>query len=308
MLPISRRSSWSRLGARTAHPRSRKCRLSSPMMLADAKVLNMTPRSGSKRSAALTRAREATWTRSSRDSPRLANRRASWCASPRCDVTSRSRNALAPREGEDRFGISASTMAIRAVTQSPCRVAWTTRRRNGRQLISRPWAVTSSSRSCSESSRACCQSRVSVPARRAPLSPAVGSRVQRTVTDVVVAHEFVPQARVAVERSERDAQFVHGQPQIVDLVEVEVRPRPYGGRGEPSQHDELHRTGEEDLNQLAFRCPRLLVRHGVHGSPVSPGSRSWLACTVNASSSPVMVNTRRICRWGAMRWSLPPRS
>ena len=48
-----------------AHPRSRKWRLSSPMIVRVAKVLNSTPRSGSKRSTDLIRAIDATWARSS---------------------------------------------------------------------------------------------------------------------------------------------------------------------------------------------------------------------------------------------------
>src|SRR5688500_8204779 len=72
-----------RRGARTAHPLSRKWRLSSPTTVCVAYVENSRPRSGSKRSTALTNPIDATWTRSSSGSPRLAKRRARYSASPR---------------------------------------------------------------------------------------------------------------------------------------------------------------------------------------------------------------------------------
>ena len=60
--------SWRPRGTRTVQARSRKWRLSSPRIVGEAKALNGMPRSGSKRSTALTRARLATWSRSSKDS------------------------------------------------------------------------------------------------------------------------------------------------------------------------------------------------------------------------------------------------
>jgi hypothetical protein len=57
-------------------------------MVGVAKVVNSRPRSGSKRSTALVKPREATCTRSSRGSPRLAKRRARYSARPRWASTS----------------------------------------------------------------------------------------------------------------------------------------------------------------------------------------------------------------------------
>ena len=55
-------------GTRTVQTRSRKWRFSSPRMVGEAKAVKGMPRSGSKRSIALTRPRLATWSRSSKDS------------------------------------------------------------------------------------------------------------------------------------------------------------------------------------------------------------------------------------------------
>ena len=60
--------SWTSRGTCTDQPRSRKWRLSSPRMVGTAKVEKAVPRSGSKRSIALTRPTLATWTRSSKGS------------------------------------------------------------------------------------------------------------------------------------------------------------------------------------------------------------------------------------------------
>src|SRR6266536_1802994 len=89
--PSWRWSSCTRRGTRTAHPRSRKWRLSSPRIVGVANVENCRPRPGSKRSTALSRPTSATWTRSSTGSPRFANRRARKCASGACSSTSSSR-------------------------------------------------------------------------------------------------------------------------------------------------------------------------------------------------------------------------
>ena len=64
-------SSWRRLGTRTDQPLSRKWRLISPVMVGVAKVVNSSPRDGSKRSMALMRPIEPTWMRSSSGSPRF---------------------------------------------------------------------------------------------------------------------------------------------------------------------------------------------------------------------------------------------
>ena len=65
---FARRVTW------TDHVLSRKCRRSSPRIVGTANVLNARPREGSNRSTALTSPRNATCARSSRDSPRCANR------------------------------------------------------------------------------------------------------------------------------------------------------------------------------------------------------------------------------------------
>ncbi len=72
---FARRVTW------TDHVLSRKCRRSSPRIVGTANVLNASPRAGSNRSTALTSPRNATCTRSSRDSPRCANRCAQYDAS-----------------------------------------------------------------------------------------------------------------------------------------------------------------------------------------------------------------------------------
>ena len=92
----SRCSSCTRRGTRTAHPLSRKWRLSSPMMVGVANDENWSPRSGSNRSTALTRPISATWRRSSRGSPRCAKRRAMNSASRMCSWTSSLRSARSP--------------------------------------------------------------------------------------------------------------------------------------------------------------------------------------------------------------------
>ena len=100
----SRWSSCTRRGTRTAHPLSRKCRFNSPWMVGVANDENCSPRSGSKRSTALTNPTSATWRRSSSGSPRFVKRRArnsarrmwSWTSSLRI-VRSRVRRYSANR-------------------------------------------------------------------------------------------------------------------------------------------------------------------------------------------------------------------
>ena len=84
-------------GTRTAHPRSRKWRLSSPVMVGVANDENCSPRSGSKRSTALSSPTSATWRRSSSGSPRCAKRRARNSARRTCSSTSSLRRARSPR-------------------------------------------------------------------------------------------------------------------------------------------------------------------------------------------------------------------
>ena len=106
---VTRRwSSWTRRGTRTAQPLSRKWRLSSPTIVGVANVVNSSPRSGSKRSTAFTRPSDATWTRSSSGSPRLAKRRARYSARPRCASISWSRSAAS------RVEANASNVRMRA--------------------------------------------------------------------------------------------------------------------------------------------------------------------------------------------------
>ena len=84
-------SSFSGRGTRTDQARSRKWRFSSPTIVGTANVVSSTSRSTSKRSIALIKPIEPTWTRSSSDSPRRAYRRASARTSGMKSAMSRSR-------------------------------------------------------------------------------------------------------------------------------------------------------------------------------------------------------------------------
>ena len=76
-------SSLSRRGTLTDHPWSRKCRRTSPMIVGTANAMNSAPLSTSNRFTALIQPTRATWTRSSRGSPRFRKRRAMWSAKGR---------------------------------------------------------------------------------------------------------------------------------------------------------------------------------------------------------------------------------
>ncbi len=89
--PSRRCSSLSRRGTFTDQLLSRKCRRTSPMIVGTANDTKSEPVSTSNRMTALTSPTRATWTRSSRGSPRPSKRRAMWSASGRHRSTIRSR-------------------------------------------------------------------------------------------------------------------------------------------------------------------------------------------------------------------------
>src|SRR5918995_935886 len=112
-------SSWSRRGTRTAHRLSRKCRLSSPSIVGVAKLEKARPRSGSKRSTALSKPTSATWRRSSWRSPRPPKRRETASASPMFISMSRSRSR---RSSVRRYSTNSAARSCGSVVMSatPC--------------------------------------------------------------------------------------------------------------------------------------------------------------------------------------------
>ena len=110
---VARRSrrwvSLAERGTRTVHVWSRKWRLISPSIVRPANVEKATLRSGSKRSTALTRARKATWRRSSSLGPRRPKRRATWAARPMCRSTRSLRRRRLPVRRNSRNSASSSS-------------------------------------------------------------------------------------------------------------------------------------------------------------------------------------------------------
>jgi hypothetical protein len=66
------------------------------------------------------------------------------------------------------------------------------------------------------------------------------------------AIEFEAKAAVLRDWSGRDAKLVYGQPQILDLVDVEVRASSDSRGGEPCEHDKVDVTGKQDLDVLGI--------------------------------------------------------
>ena len=156
-LPSRRCSSCGRRGTRIDHVRSRKCRFSSPSTVAVANVENSRPRSGSKRSTALSMPRYATCRRSSNGSPRFANRRARCDASDRCASISslRSLRSLRPLVLDEllpqpcallRGEAHAVAVGTRRDAREPDRAVLGALRSHSSTTAARIWAVRSSTR------------------------------------------------------------------------------------------------------------------------------------------------------------------
>ena len=246
---VARRSrrwvSLAERGTRTVHVWSRKWRLISPSIVRPANVEKATLRSGSKRSTALTRARKATWRRSSSLGPRRPKRRATWAARPMCRSTSslrrrrlRVRAELAeqrilvePLVGAGRSTSPAAGSAVGHAATTPC-VS------ENDEPSSSWWSATAS--------RIRRGQLVDLDRRR--------RRRRRSCPRTVIARPAAVELEVdAVARrrrlDEQRDQLVDAEPEVVEVVDAEPALGPErggddAGRGEePRRGRQLRRTG-----------------------------------------------------------------
>ena len=219
------------------------------MIVRVANAAKSTPREGSKRSTDLTSATDATCTRSSSGSPRCRNRRASWWASPRLEVISSSR-ASASRAGCSAPGGIGRRPGIvfPALRHSACPPRrFRSHARTEPSWLSRPCSSTSASRICSLSRALSASSGAASVGGRGPLQACTRPR---GVAEHGQLQAEVPVPGVAA-LQRQEAQLAHGQPEILELLDVEAGAGRDGARHEPGQHDEVAPGREPQLDPVA---------------------------------------------------------
>ncbi len=231
-------------------------------MVGVANVENSRPRSGSNRSTAFTRPSDATWMRSSRATPRLANRRARCSARRRWASISSSRIARSRvwRELDEPLPEALAFLVVQAHVTSAV-------------LDQEPDAASGSIVSSSTTASRICSVR--------SLSSAATRAVDRAGDVDVAASTAVPEHQLElsvtpVGGDEQGARLADGDAEVLDLVVGEADA---GGEARDGQAGQPRVLGPRGQRRAGSR-PRSVV-WPAH-SPIS-GTRLWSDCCRTAT-------------------------